>query len=374
MKSWKIKMLCGVCGFTMTTGLLPVYAADSYTVTYRAGNIGTFDVAGWAQTLSQAGYDSSTTEITENYIKIKTAKGAAVPEFSQTQWEANTDIGEAQTYFMLAESDWGPSDGATVTRNQDYVVDYGVLVNPVRYEIDFVDAATGTAIAPPVISYGNEGEKISCTPIAVSDYATVAQPATLTLKKGAENQVLFSYNSTLVPETEERTVQQTQTITRTEPGQTIVLPNNNPNSNANNNANTPADNTANTIADNNVPLGNTPQADNAGNPNQDNVDQQDNTDGDQNLDANTDDADGVTNIDDNEVPRVNRLPQEEVKEETKQPEDGTVTIEDTEVPRAQEVKKNRVGTLPIIIIMTAALLAAGGVGFMIRRKKRLEKE
>ena len=352
MKNYKMKLLCGVCGIAVMADLIPVYAADTYTITYRAGDVGTFDVKGWEQTLNQAGYDSSTTEITENYIKIKAAKGAEVPDFSQTQWEANTDIAQEQTYFILTESKWGPAEGAIVTRNQDYVVDYGVLVNPVKYEIAFVDAATGAAIAPPVISYGNEGEQISCTPIAVQDYETAAQPATLTLKKDEENQILFSYNSTLVPETEERTVQQTETVTRTEPGQTVVLPNNNSNT-----ANTT------TITDTNVPNGNTPNA--GGTPE---------NDAGENPDQNDADTEELTDIGENEVPRIDQVPEEKTQNETKQPDDETVTIQDTKVPQAQEVHKDSTQILPIIGSTAAALAGVGGIVFTRRRKSRLRKE
>lgn len=141
-----------------------VYAADTYTVTFRPGNVGYFsteanqegDRKAMATAVAAQEYSGYTYEVTaKGAIKVTVLAGEAVPS-------APTYIQADAGYFAKSASVWGPA-GEKCDRNVDYVVDYGKLVDGVEYTVKYVDSSSGESIAPVYIAQANIGETIKVT-------------------------------------------------------------------------------------------------------------------------------------------------------------------------------------------------------------------
>ena len=134
-------VLTGVLLFSGADGISAVAVEKSkrtYTVRFRPGNVGCFslkETTGEAEKTKKESaeevarflYDGleeiQDIRITENgAIKLTVEKGAAVPVAPDASC-VRADDG----YFVKAVSEWGPQEGAVVTRNMDFVVDYGRL-------------------------------------------------------------------------------------------------------------------------------------------------------------------------------------------------------------------------------------------------------
>lgn len=189
--------VCGISGNT-------VQAGQTCTMTFRAGNAGSFDVKKVETSIK----DQKLVSVRPEYIKIKTARGQSVERALydafgrgiQNSGDLNAlflgFLKENPEYTMLRESSWGPGASDLIERNQEYVVDYGVLVDPVAYSISYVDKKSGDAVATPVMNYGNDGDVVECAPVTVGEYETADEPVTLTLAKGEKNAVTFYYQYT----------------------------------------------------------------------------------------------------------------------------------------------------------------------------------
>lgn len=181
-------------------------AVDSYTVTFRPGNVGYFalsaDAEGSKQEKAQAVaaqvYNGYTYEVTKNgAIKVTVPANATVPSApGYIQAEAG--------YFVKDTSVWGPT-GQTVDKNMDFVVDYGKLVNGVEYTVEYVDSSSGESIAPVYIAQANIGEEREVTApkqIVISE-ATVynlTSEETLTLVLDADStKNVFTFSYTMAP-------------------------------------------------------------------------------------------------------------------------------------------------------------------------------
>lgn len=210
----------------LATGLLTLtgassvksQAAETYTVTFRAGNVGTFRTASVTQT--------NQVQATENYIKVKVPEGsnmtqvmAALNQTAQTSADMDyffRQVANVKTgYLLLNESKWGPAVTDTVEQNEEYVLDYGTLVDPVEYKIQYVDSKTGNPISSVLISYGNDGDVIQVEPITIAGYTTQDQKQSFTLKKNGTNQISLKYVAGAQPNT-------TNTVYQEVPGNTIV--------------------------------------------------------------------------------------------------------------------------------------------------------
>lgn len=83
-----------------------------------------------------------------------------------------------------------------VTGDQDYVVAYGVLGNAVAYTVNYVDGATGNALAPSETYYGNVGDKPVIAYVYVDGYQPQAYNLTKTLSENATDNVFtFTYTA-----------------------------------------------------------------------------------------------------------------------------------------------------------------------------------
>ena len=163
-KKNKTGMLIGAVLLAMLPSL-EAEAKNVYTVTFRPGNVGHFE---WTQdditeektiqekaqiVAEKMGYPYEY-EVTQNgAIKVKVPAGEAMPT-------APLYIAPQEGYFAKSASVWGPvSEGeSVVTKNCDYVVDYGKLVDGIEYRVQFLDSADDSPIAPMVVAYANKGE------------------------------------------------------------------------------------------------------------------------------------------------------------------------------------------------------------------------
>lgn len=302
--------------------VVPVQAAATYTLTFRSGNVGSFDTAKVNATVK----NSSLVEVKKEYIRVKAKRGTSVASAVydafgravQGSGDMNamflSFLSENKGYTLLDESTWGPKASDTVRHNKEYVLDYGTIVNPVSYTVNYVDAESGDAVAAPIFSYGSAGDRVTVAPVTVSEYDTDDEAVTITLDKNSDNTVTFEYSytgETFIPgETIQRTVTEYQTnvVTVTQP-QTNNNNNNNNNANANNANNANADNADNNGANagnNDANADNGNNADNNGNDGQnipdDDVPLDDgngNNDGDNA--ANGDSSNNLTNIEDEQT-------------------------------------------------------------------------
>ena len=304
--------------------VVPVQAAATYTLTFRSGNVGSFDTA----KVNAAVKNSSLVEVKKEYIRVKAKRGTSVASAVYDAFgravQGSGDMNamflsflpENKGYTLLDEATWGPKASDTVRHNKEYVLDYGTIVNPVSYTVNYVDAESGDAVAAPIFSYGSAGDRVTVAPVTVSEYDTDDEAVTITLDKNSDNTVTFEYSytgETFIPgETIQRTVTEYQTNVVT-----VTQPQNNNNNNNNNNANANnanANNADNANADNNgANAGNNDaNADNGNNADNNGNDGQNIPDDDVPLDdgngnndgdnaANGDSSNDLTNIEDEQT-------------------------------------------------------------------------
>lgn len=182
-----------------------VNAADTITLTFRSGKMGSFDTS---VATSMVG---SNVKVTDDYIRITmdNKENITIADALKEGF-GRTDINNVFNQFTRHEDsklldcgDWGIDLSHKLSHNEEYVVDYGVLVDPVMYTIRFVDASSydedskkySKEIAAPIISYGNVGDKISVSPIKIHNYSSNSEKTILTLssKKSNEYVVLYDY-------------------------------------------------------------------------------------------------------------------------------------------------------------------------------------
>lgn len=345
-----------------------------YTVTFRAGNVASFDTD--KITVSDG------MEVTKNYIKVKVAKGdtiaSAVPGWESdaglTSWFSNCLHYEKEAAYGLKA--FSGIVGTAVERNTEYVLDYKRLIDPVSYTVSFIDSQTKEQIAAPQIIYGNAEETITVIPVIVSDYTPTESSKTLKLEKGKENTATFEYRYTGTVETITSTVTnvvpgttRTETVVN-EVEETVIVPGTaqpsgvtanvvNSTSNAANNrvngagnaVNTPAGNNANNVADNNedqtvddgnveIPEEQTPLVD-----------------GDEN--------DGVVDIEESETPLANTAEDESTVS-------GDVDGKDADLA-AQEIDAASVPVAVPVIGGIAAVFVVGLIVFLIYKNRKRSK-
>lgn len=232
-----------------------VKAATNVTVTFRAGLSGSFD-RNSAQTLA-----NNNVQIAEDYIKITVEKpqtGSLTVGDVVKSGFGTTDIDgifgritKHEDVSLLSAKDWNVDINESVAHNKEYVLKYGVLVDPVMYTVRFTDVSSydetsGTYtrdVAAPIINYGNVGDVVVVKSVVIGDYATTEEEYSFTLSKDEENIHTFYYAYTGQSESEEVTYETRYRYLTDE--QVVVIndaadgnPNNNP---AAGNADEPAD-------------------------------------------------------------------------------------------------------------------------------------
>lgn len=350
-----------------------------YTVTFRAGNVASFDTD--KITVSDG------MEVTKNYIKVKVAKGDTLA-FTVPGWESDAGLTSwfSNCLHYEKEAAYGLKAfsgvvGTAVERNTEYVLDYKRLIDPVSYTVNFIDSQTKEQIATPQIIYGNAEETIMVTPVTVSDYTPTESSKIIKLEKGKENTATFEYRYTGAVETITSTVTnvvpgttRTETVV-SEVEETVIIPGTsqpigftaNVVNNASNAVNTPVGNTANNVADNNA----NNAADNAVNaPADDNEDQ---TVDDSNVEipeeqtplVDGDENDGVVDIEESETPLSNTAEDESTVS-------GDVDGKDADLA-AQEIDAASVPVAVPVIGGIAAVFIAGLIAFLVYKNRKRSK-
>lgn len=350
-----------------------------YTVTFRAGNVASFDTD--KITVSDG------MEVTKNYIKVKVAKGDTLA-FTVPGWESDAGLTSwfSNCLHYEKEAAYGLKDfngvvGTAVERNTEYVLDYRRLIDPVSYTVSFIDSQTKEQIATPQIIYGNAEETIMVTPVTVSDYTPTESSKIIKLEKGKENTATFEYRYTGAVETITSTVTnvvpgttRTETVV-SEVEETVIVPGTsqptgftaNVVNNASNAVNAPVGNTANNVADNNA----NNAADNAVNaPADDNEDQ---TVDDSNVEipeeqtplVDGDENDGVVDIEESETPLANTAEDESTVS-------GDVDGNDADLA-AQEIDAASVPVAVPVIGGIAAVFIGGLIAFLVYKNRKRSK-
>lgn len=350
-----------------------------YTVTFRAGNVASFDTD--KITVSEG------MEVTKNYIKVKVAKGDTL-DFTVPGWESDARMTSwfSNCLHYEKEAAYGLKAfngvvGTAVERNTEYVLDYKRLIDPVSYTVSFIDSQTKEQIATPQIIYGNAEEIIMVTPVTVSDYTPTESSKTIKLEKGKGNTATFEYHYTGAVETITSTVTnvvpgttRTETVVN-EVEETVIVPGTsqptgftaNVVNNASNAVNAPVGNTANNVADNNA----NNAADNAVNaPADDNEDQ---TVDDSNVEipeeqtplVDGDGNDGVVAIEESETPLANTA-------EDASTASGDVNGKDADLA-AQEIDAASVPVAVPVIGGITAVFVVGLIVFLIYKNRKKSK-
>lgn len=350
-----------------------------YTVTFRAGNVASFDTD--KITVSDG------MEVTKNYIKVKVAKGDTLA-FTVPGWESDARLTSwfSNCLHYEKEAAYGLKAfsgvvGTAVERNTEYVLDYKRLIDPVSYTVSFIDSQTKEQIAAPQIIYGNAEETIMVTPVTVSDYTPTESSKIIKLEKGKENTATFEYRYTGAVETITSTVTnvvpgttRTETVV-SEVEETVIVPGTsqptgftaNVVNNASNAVNAPVGNTANNVADNNA----NNAADNAVNaPADDNEDQ---TVDDSNVEipeeqtplVDGDENDGVVDIEESETPLSNTAEDESTVS-------GDVDGNDADLA-AQEIDTASVPVAVPVIGGIAAVFIGGLIAFLVYKNRKRSK-
>lgn len=329
-----------------------------YTVTFRAGNVASFDTD--KITVSDG------MEVTKNYIKVKVAKGdtlaLTVPDWESdarlTSWFSNCLHYEKEAAYGLKA--FSGVVGTAVERNTEYVLDYKRLINPVSYTVSFVDSQTKEQIAAPQIIYGNAEETITVLPVTVSDYTPTESRKTLKLEKGKENTATFEYCYTGTVETITSTVTnvvpgttRTETVVN-EVEETVIVPGTAQPSGFTANVVNNASNTANNRANGGGNAWNTPADDgNVEIPEE----QTPLVDGDEN--------DGVVDIEESETPLANTAEDESIVS-------GDVDGKDADLA-AQEIDAASVPVAVPVIGGIAAVFVVGLIVFLIYKNRKRSK-
>lgn len=315
-----------------------------YTVTFRAGNAAVFDLD--KINLPQG------TEVTENYIKIKVAKGDKVTSVVQnwetdaklTAWFSNCLKYEKEAVYRLKK--FSNVADNVISKNTEYVLDYERLIDPVSYTVSFIDRESKEQIAAPKIVYGNAEETITVLPVEMADYTPTESSKTLKLEKGKENTATFEYNYTGHVDTI------TSTVTKVIPGTTRTE--------------TVVNEIEETVIVPGSVAGNRVEADvnvveEAGNNPAEQTDDNENIDIDDEQTPLADGENDTVEIEESETPLAN-------VQDTEQTSSAEVEKEDAALA-AQELQTESVSIAVPVIGAIVTIFVIGGIVFVVYKKK-----
>ncbi|MCR5641196.1 MAG: hypothetical protein K6G04_07590 [Lachnospiraceae bacterium] len=183
----------------MMFGMLPMQVQASaqkcYTVSFRAGNVGTFHKEAVLEKFPDA-------EVSDAYIKLSVPRGEDLTGYFSTDDDMNTFFSD-QNILVTESAEGGaysalPVEGFSVTdaitRNTDVVMSYCRIVNPARYVILYVNGDTGADIAAPIFGLGEADEKITATPLTIAGFHTTGTKTEVSLEAGKTAMVRFLYS------------------------------------------------------------------------------------------------------------------------------------------------------------------------------------
>lgn len=215
-KFGKILTAAAAAGMLLCSSALTCFAEDyTYTVTFYAGNQGTF-----TGTDGLSVPENATVTGDGNQIVVSGLLADDVVSFSDLQ--GSVSLGDSSKYYVQGIRESGRDNdeiGNTLIRvdsDEDFVVAYGIRGNMTSYTVNYQDA-DGNELAPSRTYYGNVGDKPVVAYLYLEDYIPESLGLTRTLSANeAENQFTFVYNpveTQVIVEPGDTTV-----ITTTEPG------------------------------------------------------------------------------------------------------------------------------------------------------------
>ena len=236
----KLKMiLTGILMISMLfhLSLFSVFAAEeyTYTVTFYAGNRGTFTGVDGLSVVS-----TGEVQIDHQGDKVVVGGLKAGDTLSFDLQQGAVRVGDDGKHYVKGvrlsgrDNDTVDRSAFYVDSDEDYVVAYGIKGNMVGYIVRYQDE-DGNELAPSRICYGNVGDKPVVAYLYVKNYTPQALALTKTLSSNeAENVFTFVYRP---GETEIVSIPgETITVTTAVPGttttQTIVVPGTNTAANA----------------------------------------------------------------------------------------------------------------------------------------------
>jgi len=187
-----LRAISSVCVATvlLMSNIMPAHATEAeesggktYEITIRAGEHGNF-----IDTIASA------ESVTPKKVVFRVNKGGS---FSLDSTASIVSIGAKYSgkYYVVNQE----YKIEHVTRNAEFVIEYGRLVNGIEYKVEFVDNATGVEIADPIFNWGSTGsptEYYSAKNIA--NYALTGNASRRIEVLSETDKVLqFIYNSTL---------------------------------------------------------------------------------------------------------------------------------------------------------------------------------
>lgn len=226
MKLWR-KIASSILAAALLINLFAgaVMAAEpySYTVTFYAGNQGTFTGDGGLTV------NSNTAVITQDGSKIVVSGLQAGDEVGLNAQAAVT-LDSSSKYYVQGlrlsgrDNDTVEASVFVVDGDADYVVAYGIKGNQVAYTVNYRDDA-GNDLAPSEVFYGNVGDKPVVSYMYIEGYVPEALGLTKTLSaNAAENVFTFEYDLipavVVTPPTTDDTVQGTGTAPEDEGDET----------------------------------------------------------------------------------------------------------------------------------------------------------
>lgn len=197
------------------TSVMSVSAAEdvitdpyTYKVTVSTGNDLVFDTTdeNFSIEVKTSNETNYITDSTDDAIHYNLKDGGKVLEITGLSYNDYVNIFDAvktidcsSTKYYEKGVRFTGSDDITVENfqvvgDEDYVVAYGVLSDPVEYTVQYVDQ-NGNKLASDGKYYGNAGDKIIVASRQIDGYLPDANNKAMTLSKEKENVFTFVYHS-----------------------------------------------------------------------------------------------------------------------------------------------------------------------------------
>lgn len=195
MKLWKkviTSILAAALLMSLSAGAVMAAEPYSYTVTFYAGNQGSFNGSGLAVNSDSAVISQSSDKIVISGLQAGDEVGLNV--------QAAVSLGADSKYYVQGvrlsgrDNDTAAASVFVVDGDADYVVAYGIKGNQVAYTVNYLDD-DGNELAASEIFYGNVGDKPVVAYKYIEGYTPEALGLTKTLSANeAENVFTFEYD------------------------------------------------------------------------------------------------------------------------------------------------------------------------------------
>lgn len=196
MKLWKkvvTSILAAALLMSLSAGAVMAAEPYSYTVTFYAGNQGSFNGAGGLTVNSESAViTQSGDQIVISGLQLGDEVGLNAP--------AAVTLDASSKYYVQGirlsgrDNDTAAASVFVVDGDADYVVAYGIKGNQVEYTVNYRDDS-GNELAPSEVFYGNVGDKPVIAYKYIDGYVPEALGLTKTLSSNSvENVFTFEYD------------------------------------------------------------------------------------------------------------------------------------------------------------------------------------